>query len=192
MEKIILFGDSITAGYSPEGISGELTDRIQAAVPGYEIRNAGIPGDTTFDALKRIEEHVSKHQPKLVVVFFGANDVALHNAVSLEEYRENLLEIIQKIGKENVILLTAPYADQGLRVRDRPLSDIKEYGQVVHQIGQEQDILVVDVLAEMLEDEDPTSLLQEDGLHFSAQGYDLLQRIIVPGINQKINLEKKE
>jgi len=53
MAKIILFGDSITAGYSKGKVTDQLTRRIKASFPAADVVNAGIPGETTREALLR-------------------------------------------------------------------------------------------------------------------------------------------
>lgn len=74
-KPLILFGDSLTAGYLDGEITDELTKRLAAVFPEVPVVNAGIPGDTTTGALIRLHDHVLRYDPKLVTVFFGANDV---------------------------------------------------------------------------------------------------------------------
>ena len=88
MIKMVLFGDSITAGYTKKEITAKLTCRMLEYFPKADIINAGIPGETTEDGLKRIEAHVLKYKPDIVVIFFGANDVARHKFVSLDRYQK--------------------------------------------------------------------------------------------------------
>ncbi len=69
---LVALGDSITYG---QGIPVEdnfvsvLSRRLAA-----RIVNAGIPGDTTEDALARLERDVLLLKPKAVIVFLGGND----------------------------------------------------------------------------------------------------------------------
>lgn len=69
MIKMVLFGDSITAGYTKKEITAKLTCRMSEYFPKADIINAGIPGETTEDGLKRIEAHVLKYKPDIVVIF---------------------------------------------------------------------------------------------------------------------------
>jgi len=67
---IIFFGDSITAGNGVE--------KPFAVIIGEELEkdtlNAGVSGETTVDALLRIQEYVISKNPSIVVLEFGAND----------------------------------------------------------------------------------------------------------------------
>ena len=48
--------------------------------------NAGISGHTTVNALARIDRDVISHQPDVVTVMFGLNDVGKN--VSIEDYQQ--------------------------------------------------------------------------------------------------------
>ena len=69
---IIALGDSITFGIGAstgEDYVSELEDRL-----GVNIINAGVSGDTTRDALERLEDDVLDRNPSAVIIFLGGND----------------------------------------------------------------------------------------------------------------------
>ncbi len=79
MNTLVCFGDSITADETFFDGTPRLTPRLQEMFPNWEVVNAGVPGDNTFDALHRIEEDVLSHKPDFVTVFLGTNDaVSFH------------------------------------------------------------------------------------------------------------------
>ncbi|MBR2473926.1 MAG: GDSL family lipase [Clostridia bacterium] len=98
---IVAFGDSVTHGaLGPGEISYEtvyhnrLKQKINAVrnyVP-VNVINAGIGGITAKGSLGRIDSQVLKHEPDLVIVCFGLNDV---NG-SLEDYVGSLKVIFEK------------------------------------------------------------------------------------------------
>ena len=61
-KNIICFGDSITFGYGVS--SGEDYPSILAKMFQYALINAGIDGDTTTEALKRLEYDVLDRIPR--------------------------------------------------------------------------------------------------------------------------------
>lgn len=185
MKKIILFGDSITAGYENGVTDFRLNEEIEAVFTDIEVINAGIPGDTSQKALMRVESHVLKYEPDIVTVFFGANDVSKISGLGINSYQENLLSLVRQIGPEKVILIGVPYANQVYYKQERPMSRIKNFNEVAKKIAQTQKINYINLLNEMIKEE-PLELLQEDGLHFSRKGYQLLGKLI----NQE--LRKKE
>lgn len=117
--KIIFFGDSVTEGSfelltvngSVEGIVDQsscyvrlVADRLRHACPAssFEIVNAGVGGDGTAAALKRIRTDVLDEQPDLVVVCFGLNDVFDRDA---EAYGERLGTIFRLLREEGIAVL---------------------------------------------------------------------------------------
>ena len=97
--KIVCFGDSITGVYYHTGgrrawceVLGIALKRIYPRAQ-IEMINAGISGNNTIAALKRMEADVLNHNPQLMVVMFGMNDVAgippAATAVRLSELSES-------------------------------------------------------------------------------------------------------
>lgn len=187
MTKIILFGDSITAGYENGLTDFRLNDGIEKKFADVEVINAGIPGDNTSGAVNRVQDHVLKYNPDIVVIFFGANDAAVHSGVSVSEYKNNLESLIEDIGSEKVILIGGPFALQEVKYGlDRPLESIQKFSDTAEAVAKENEVTFVNFLSEMLS-RNPEELLQEDGLHFSREGYALLIELI----NQEIAIKKE-
>ena len=98
---IVAFGDSVTHGaFSPGEIDQEsaywniLKKRILQIhnyVP-INVINAGIGGCCAKDSVQRMDSQVLKHDPDLLIVAFGLNDV---NG-SLEDYLNSLKAIFEK------------------------------------------------------------------------------------------------
>lgn len=98
---IVAFGDSVTHGAFARGeINYEnvywnlLRKKINSArsyVP-VNVINAGIGGVTAYNSLARMDRQVLAHNPDLVIVCFGLNDVNC----KLEEYILSLRIIFQR------------------------------------------------------------------------------------------------
>lgn len=174
MKKLILFGDSITAGYFDGFISTMLTSKLKAQLPDMDIINVGIPGDTTDGAVNRVQKHVTSRHPDYVTIFFGSNDAALDSQVPIERYQENLKQLIQQIGPEKVFLITPALADQTIQGTNRPIETLLQYGEVVRNLAATFHTQLIDLQQAMHTLPDYTDLLQPDGFHFSKAGYDFL------------------
>lgn len=190
MQKIVLFGDSITAGYLEEAVSPILVDLVSqklqtAGLKDVVLVNAGLPGDTTVDGLKRLEQEVMAEDPDLVVVFFGANDASVDRKVPLAMYQQNLETIVKTIGSEKVVLITSPYTDSA-RKPERPQDRIRENVAVGLTIGEKYQLPVINLFEAMLAVPDVNQLLQRDGLHFTQAGYELLSSLIVQTIKGRL------
>ena len=122
---IAFFGDSITQGCFEIYKTGEksiqtvfdiensysmkLKKIFSLIYPNVQINiiNSGISGDSTNNALKRIDRDILTFSPDLVVVCFGLNDS--NNGLSyIQNYKENLKKIFTKIKAQNieVVLMT--------------------------------------------------------------------------------------
>jgi acyl-CoA thioesterase-1 len=96
---VVVLGDSLTAGpglRAEETYPALLQQRASAAGYRHRIVNAGVSGDTTADALRRLDRAFEKDATVLVVAL-GANDGLRH--VPIEQVRSNLRQILQR-GKE--------------------------------------------------------------------------------------------
>ena len=91
--NIICFGDSLT--YGTGASEGNDYPSLLANMVGEPVINAGVPGDTTADALARLEKDVLSRDPKMVLITLGGND--LKNGVDRETAFNNLRTIVETI-----------------------------------------------------------------------------------------------
>ena len=105
---IVAFGDSITFGY---GVSKKCTytRRLESFLPqcypsvNWKIENSGVNGDTTREALERIQKDVLDYHPNIVFILFGSNDSCLleDQYRTPYEYEKNLCSIVEQIQNHN-------------------------------------------------------------------------------------------
>ena len=91
--EVLAFGDSLTFGIgatSGNGYVPVLERRV-----GVDIFNSGIPGNTTADALVRLNASVLSRDPRIVIVLLGGNDL-LQN-VPLQTRIDNITQIVERI-----------------------------------------------------------------------------------------------
>lgn len=100
-KDIICFGDSITKGAgSTEGNDYPtlLSDKLN-----MPVINAGVNGDTTHEALKRIERDVLVRSPRLVIVEFSGNDFL--RGVPKEKTFTNLDKMVVMIQEKGAMVV---------------------------------------------------------------------------------------
>lgn len=197
--RIVCFGDSITGIYYHTGSrrawSHALDWALRQQYPGaqLEVINAGVSGNTTTDALQRLEADVLAHAPHLVVMMFGMNDVA---RTPPETFRANLDELIQRIqAKDAAVLLLTPnsvHPDDPQRPPDR----VAAYAELVRGAGRTRGVPVADAFQayEAARADHPATWhqLMSDAIHPNLRGHLLFaeqaaavisgQRIPVPGL----------
>ncbi len=70
---VLALGDSLTYG------TGATPDTsypaVLAGLSGWQVVNAGVPGDTSAQALQRLPALLQEHKPALVLVSIGGNDL---------------------------------------------------------------------------------------------------------------------
>ena len=76
---IVFLGDSITAGFNATGNrqvdSSMAFPAIVQEFVNAPVINAGISGDTTYDANERLVRDVLQVNPQIVIIFLGINDL---------------------------------------------------------------------------------------------------------------------
>lgn len=99
--NVIAFGDSLTHG---DGASaGRDYPAVLSRLAGVKVINRGRPGDTSADGLARLETDVLQCDPKIVIVFFGGND--LLRRVGEEETFRNLDTIVTRIQQKGAMVV---------------------------------------------------------------------------------------
>ena len=93
---VVVLGDSLTAGPGlrpDEAYPALLQQKAAAAGYPHRIVNAGVSGDTTSDALRRLDRALEP-DARVLVVALGANDGLRH--VPIDQVRGNLAAIIER------------------------------------------------------------------------------------------------
>jgi len=178
-KNIVFFGDSITSGIGAD--KGEDFPSLIAKKISVPIVNAGKAADTTFDALKRLED-ILDQDPFIVVVEFGGNDYL--NRIFLKDTIANLDKIVVTIQDRGaMVVLISPNTTFFLK------GYLKEYQ---HIAKRRKAVLIANSLAGILDN--PT--LKSDHIHPNAQGYKILSerilKVLMPLIEKNKLLRKKE
>jgi acyl-CoA thioesterase I len=96
--RILCYGDSLTAGYGldrEKAFPAQLEKVLREKGHSVEIVNAGVSGDTSRQALSRIDWSLRRGGPfDVVLLGIGANDGLRRNDVN--QMRENIEKMIQK------------------------------------------------------------------------------------------------
>jgi len=218
MPTIVAFGDSITLGVRQDGSCREeqtfryqLQKRLNAelgqAGP-WVIENAGIGGNTTRDALGRIDKDVLDKKPHYATIMFGVNDSAMVSfpdfqpipepRVPLCEFRRNLEEIVRRIQaiRAKVVLLTPPpmsarhwLANTSPSYKGRDMNWMfRTYIPSIHEVAEVCRVPLLDVWTRYMDGGHLNDWLP-DGVHPNEEGhraiadmlFDHLQTTMVDG-----------
>jgi len=148
--KIVCFGDSITGVYYHTGSRRSWCELLGTALgrvyPRSRIQmiNAGVSGNTTEAALKRMEVDVLVHRPDLVVVMFGMNDVRSLAPSAFAANLETIVRTIRDRGSEVVLMTPNAVGDDD---PERPPAKVAMYAQSVREVALREKIRLVDAYA---------------------------------------------
>ncbi|HHT00984.1 MAG TPA: arylesterase, partial [Thiomicrospira sp.] len=100
-DVIVAFGDSLTAGY---GVTkNQSYPAVLANLTRHKVINAGISGETTAQGLARFQSVLEEHNPGLVILLEGGNDVL--QKVPVGVIYSNLKRMLQIAKKKGVPVL---------------------------------------------------------------------------------------
>ena len=105
VQKIVAFGDSLTAGYGAGGISKSYPAVLEK-LSGKAVVNLGLSGDTADNAPVRLAQ-VLAEKPDMVLIEFGGNDrIRGGSATRAAEAVAQIVDAVQAAGAVAVIVDT--------------------------------------------------------------------------------------
>lgn len=209
---IFMFGDSTTA---PRGAVKVYADRVstmlQSIGSSLSVYNAGVPGNTTANAVKRLQGDVLAYKPRIVVMQFGINDSAIDvwkkppatkPRVELEKYVANYRAMIaatRKAGAKVILMTTNPlrWHSKTRELYGKPpyqpdaedgfeSSTLIAYNQAVRALAKELGLPLVDVHAAYpayaAKKQTTIAAMLPDGMHPGDLGHELVAELLVPAI----------
>ena len=204
----LLLGDSQTQlGWADSGWASQLSDKL---VRRLDLINRGLSGYNTrmlLTVLPDILKHEDLKRVSVVTLMMGSNDASFpdtnpEQAVSLEEFGENMLKIITMllnhgIKKESIILIAPPpiLPDKWTKYRstcpgpeyknckDNDLT--KTYAAEVGKIASRLSLSFLDLFSERMKRCNLDHALY-DGLHLGRDGAAVLCNLLTPELNKRL------
>lgn len=158
---VLVLGDSLSFGTG--AARGQDYPSILAESTGWNIINAGVPGDTTAGGLERLPELLELHTPQLLLIELGGNDFLRH--IPVGETESNLRAIITQAKSAGIVtLLVAIPTPSLLSATLSGLSDDPLFERIADET---ETPLISDVLSVVLSEQE----LKSDTVHANAAGY---------------------
>ncbi|MEL6339621.1 MAG: arylesterase [Myxococcota bacterium] len=178
--RIVALGDSLTAGYGLPS-SDSFPNKLQAALrkQGHSVvvENAGVSGDTSAGGKRRLGWALSNN-PDIVIVELGANDALRGLDPNLTE--KNLDAILTSLKAKNAVVVLA-----GMRA-PRNFGDdyAKQFDAIYPRLAKKHDALLYPFFLEGVAL--VPKLNQDDGIHPTAAGVDLIVKQILPTLERAL------
>ena len=177
LEKVVLFGDSLMAGYglpAEQHLSVVLQDSLQK--DGYKIQiiNGSVSGSTSSAGLGRAEWTLAEPNIDLMILGLGANDML--RGINPNETEKNLEGIIAIARERKIKLIIAGM----LAPTSHGSSYKKSFDNIYPAIAKKHNASLIPFLLEgvALKPE----LNQADGIHPNAQGTIVISNILKKSI----------
>jgi acyl-CoA thioesterase-1 len=168
-DTILIVGDSLSAAYGmpvEKGWVRLLQRRLADDQYPHTIVNASVSGDTTANALNRLPQAMTRHQPAIVVLELGGNDGL--RGLSLAEMKRNLaamIEIARQQDAEVLLIGVQLPPNYGPRYTEA-------FQAVYHDLAQEYGLSLLPSLVDGVGTR--TDLMQADGIHPNSEAQPLI------------------
>lgn len=159
---ILAFGDSLTHGNGAN--EGESYPAVLQALSGRKVINAGISGEESAPGLKRLPDALEEHQPKLLILCHGGNDLLHKNNVG--EMESNIRQMIQLAKDKSIPVVLLGVPKPGLF-----LSSFEVYKKIADTTDV---IFLEDLIPDILGDNG----LKSDAVHPNKEGYRVMAESI--------------
>ena len=158
---VLALGDSITFGTGAD--SAAAYPAQLAAIAGWNVVNAGVPGDTATQAVERLPALLAEHKPALVILSAGGNDFLRRlPAAETDAALRGAVALVRAAGAQ-VLLVAVPQPSIGAAL-GTGLSDHPLYAKLADELKLP---LHANGWATVLGDEK----LRADQIHANAAGY---------------------
>jgi len=179
-KTIVFLGDSVTAGYGVESrqafpyLIGEYWKENNIY---FNSRNEGISGDTTNGVLSRLDNALTD-DVYMVFLEIGANDAFAKTDVKV--IKSNLKAIIQRIqDRQFKVVIMAMDLPKVAYLNDE--NYVKSFVEIYEEVGKELNVPVMPSFVK--ENDDKKDMWQEDGIHPSPRGHELLASKVLKFLN---------
>ena len=165
VENVILFGDSLMAGYGlpqEKHLSIVLQNKLVNNGSNIKIINGSVSGSTSAGGLNRVEWSLSEPNIDLMILGLGANDML--RGISPTETKKNLEKIIQIIQKKKIKIILAGM----LAPTSHGANYKKEFDQIYPELSKKYSLPLIPFLLKGVALN--PKLNQSDGIHPNEKG----------------------
>ena len=175
---ILVFGDSISAGYGlstpTQGWATLLQAKLSGQGYGYEVINASVSGETTAGGSARLPRALNVHHPAIVILELGGNDGL--RALPVPQLRANLERMVELCAAAGAKVLLL-----GMRIPPNYGPEYTaQFAAAYAGLARDRKLPFVPFLLKGIALS--TDLMQPDGIHPNQSGQPLLLDNVWPAL----------
>jgi acyl-CoA thioesterase-1 len=173
-KTLVCFGDSITAGYgldANKSYPAALERMLAKRGDPWHVVNQGVSGNTTKDAVARVNSIVALH-PEVVVVEFGGNDGL--RGLPLDVTQKNLDSVLNTLQAAKIRILLV-----GITLPPNYGAEyIQRFNAIYRDAAAKHHLALMPMLYDGIYTVPGT--IQEDGIHPTAKGSEMIAEHMLP------------
>jgi acyl-CoA thioesterase-1 len=181
IENVILFGDSLMAGYGlpqEKHLATVLQNNLNESGYNIEVIDGSVFGSTSAGGFNRAEWSLSQPNIDLMILGLGANDML--RGINPIETEKNLEKIIQVAKKKNIDIILAGM----LAPTSHGHSYKKEFDKIYSKLAKKYNLNLIPFLLEGVALN--SELNQDDGIHPNERGTLIISKTLQMNIIDKI------
>ncbi|MCP5329656.1 MAG: arylesterase [Pseudomonadales bacterium] len=182
-QTIVVFGDSLSAGYRMEQEQGWvhlLAQRLDEVSPDYKVVNASVSGETTTGGLSRLPATLEASKPDIVILELGGNDGL--RGLPVANIKQNLIrmvELSQAAGARVILAGIQIPPNYGARYT-APFTS--QFAEIAQDMSLPLIPFLIDGIAQQRE------LMQDDGIHPKAEAQSMVLDNVWPVLAEVLEL----
>lgn len=189
LKEIVFLGDSLIRDYDLNKYFVDIKSKLF---------NCGVSGITTDGLFNIIKQGVVRHNPKVIVILVGTNDLnEFHNRRN-EEIISNISKLVTQlktvIKLVKIVLISILPCDEQRQGKDvigggRDNSRIIEINKNLKEFEDYfKDLVYLDVFSSLVDDSGNLSkIYTHDGIHLTLKGYEKMTDLLRPVIDDLID-----
>ena len=173
-KSLVFLGDSLTAGFGLEpnqAFPALISKKIHAAGLPFEVQNAGVSGDTSAGALRRID-WLLQRPIDVLVIELGGNDAL--RGLPIKSLKENLQKLIDKVKAKSPAL---QIVIAGMQIPPNLGADYEAgFARIYPELARENNTFLIPFLLEGVGGH--RELNQPDMIHPTAAGQQIIADVV--------------
>ena len=189
-----VFGDSVVYGHGVDAETESFYSRIanimKSGIYGdVKTVNAGMSGDDTSEALRRVTTDVTAHNPDIVIIAFGLND-CMNRTMTTENFRHNIENMIAAMpSKTQVILATSnSFLETGRSAWEDLNDSLDPFMMEIRAIARDRALTLIDVhdawKDQLKQDQRHIESYYIDPTHPSAKGHGVIYEVYMNALRR--------
>jgi acyl-CoA thioesterase I len=179
---ILVLGDSLSSAYGisdQQGWVNLLREKLDKSGYPHAVVNASVSGDTTRDALSRLDAAIERHRPDIAIVELGGNDGL--RALSIDTIASNLSRILGTLRENGARIVLA-----GMRMPPNYGPVYTEAFEALYPVlADEFDAALIPFFMDGVASE--PGLMQDDEIHPNAAAQPLLLDNVWPALEPMLD-----